>query len=475
MRLSQPERFEVLVLGSGTGGKLVAWHMAQSGRRTAVVERLWIGGSCVNVACMPSKNEISSAKVAHLARHAAQYGTVTNSVAVDMTAVRRRKREMVERQVARHLQNYKASGTELIMGSGRFRAPKTLEVTLNDGGKRVLAADKVFLNVGTHAAIPNVPGLDAARPLTHVEALQLDYLPPHLVVIGGGYVGLEMAQAYRRFGSDVTIIEPGHRLMGREDIDVSQEMQRILREEGIEVLLEAELLQVRGQSGERVGLVVRTAAGEQNIDGSDILIAAGRVPNTAGIGLEEAGVRLDSRGYVRVNGRLETSAPDVWAIGECAGSPQFTHISEDDFRIIRDNLAGKNRSTRDRLVAYCMFTDPLLAHVGLSEGEAERQGITIRVAKLPMNSVLGAQATEQRQGFMKALIGENDDRVLGFTMIGAEAGEVMAAVQTAMLAGLSYSTLANAAFAHPTMAEGLSLLFSNVPPQSVQRTTAKVA
>jgi pyruvate/2-oxoglutarate dehydrogenase complex dihydrolipoamide dehydrogenase (E3) component len=473
--MSQPERLEILVLGSGTGGKLVAWHMAQSGRRTAVVERRWIGGACVNVACMPSKNEISSAKVAHLARHAAEYGTVTNSVAVDMATVRRRKGEMVERQIAKHLQNYKASGAELLIGSGRFVAPKTLEVTLNDGGTRLMVADKVFLNVGTHAAIPNVPGLDAARPLTHVEALELDYLPAHLVVIGGGYVGLEMAQAYRRFGSDVKIIEPGRRLMSREDVDVSQEMQRILCEEGIKVLLEAELLQVRGQSGERVSLLVRTAAGEQNIDGTDILIAAGRVPNTAGIGLGEAGIRLDSRGYIRVNGRLETSAPGVWAIGECAGSPQFTHISEDDFRIIRDNLAGKNRSTRDRLVAYCMFTDPLLAHVGLSESEAKRQGISVRFAKLPMNSVLGAQATEQRQGFMKALISENDDRVLGFTMIGAEAGEVMAAVQTAMLAGLSYSTLADTAFAHPTMAEGLSLLFSNVPPRSVKRATTKVA
>jgi pyruvate/2-oxoglutarate dehydrogenase complex dihydrolipoamide dehydrogenase (E3) component len=220
-----------------------------------------------------------------------------------------------------------------------------------------------------------------------------------------------------------------------------------------------------------VDLVVCTASGQKNIDGSDILVAAGRVPNTGGIGLKEAGVELDSRRYIRVNGRLETSAPDVWAIGECAGSPQFTHISTDDFRIIRDNLAGGNRSTRDRIVAYCMFTDPLLAHVGLREREGERQGVVARVARLPMNSVLGAQATEQRQGFMKALIGENDDRILGFTMIGAEAGEVMAAVHTAMLAGLSYSTLSNAAFAHPTMAEGLSLLFSNVPPRSEQQVT----
>src|SRR6516162_6219963 len=466
--MPQSEQLEVLVLGSGTGGKLIAWYMAQSGRRTAVVERRWVGGSCPNIACMPSKNEISSAKVAHFAREGGDYGTVTGSVAVDMATVRRRKREMVERQVAKHLQIYRASGTELIMGSGRFVAPKTLEVNLNDGGTRELAADKVFLNVGTHAAIPNVPGLEAAQPLTHVEALELDYLPRHLIVIGGGYSGLELAQAFRRFGSDVTIIESGPQLLAREDIDVSQEMRRILSNEGIQVLVEAELLQVRGQSGDNVTLSARTPSGEQSIDGSDILVAAGRIPNTAGIGLNEAGVELDGRGYIRVNGRLETSAPEVWAVGECAGSPQFTHISEDDFRIIRDNLAGGNRSTRDRLFPYCMFTDPPLAHVGLSEGEAERQGLITRVARLPMDSVLGAQATDQRQGFMKALVGDNDDRILGFTMIGVGAGEVLAAVQTAMLAGLSYPNLANAALAHPTMAEGLSSLFSSVPPRAVQ-------
>jgi pyruvate/2-oxoglutarate dehydrogenase complex dihydrolipoamide dehydrogenase (E3) component len=467
--MPQPERFEVLVLGSGAGGKLIAWHLAQSGHRTAVVERRWIGGACPNIACMPSKNEIANAKVAHLARHGAEHGAVTGSITIDMATVRRRKREMVERQIAAHLQKYKASGAELIMGSGRFVAPKTLEVILNGGGTRVLAGDKVFLDVGTHAAIPNVPGLEAAKPLTHVEALELDYLPQHLIVIGGGYSGLELAQAYRRFGSDVTIIESGPQLMGREDIDVSQEIRHILSDEGMRVLLEAQLLEVRGRSGDKVTLVVRTPSGEQNIDGSDILVAVGRVPNTAGIGLPEAGVELDSRGYIAVNGRLETSAPDVWALGECAGSPQFTHISEDDFRIVRDNLAAGNRSTRDRLVPYCMFTDPPLARVGLSEGEAERQGVIARVARLPMDSVLGAQATDQRQGFMKALVGENDDRILGFTMIGATAGEVMAAVQTAMIAGLPYSRLANAALAHPTMAEGLSMLFSNAPPRSVQQ------
>jgi len=354
----------------------------------------------------------------------------------------------------------------LIMGSGHFIAPKTLEVKLNDGGTRLLAADKVFLNVGTHAAMPNVPGLETAQPLTHIEALELDYVPRHLIVLGGGYSGLELAQAYRRFGSAVTVVEAGPQILAREDIDVSQEMRRILSSEGIQVLVEAELLRVSGKSGDKITLGVRTPSGEQRIEGSDMLVAVGRIPNTAGIGLKEAGVELDARGYIRVNGRLETSAPDVWAVGECAGSPQFTHISEDDFRIIRDNLAGGNRTTHDRLIPYCMFTDPPLARVGLSEGEAERQGVLARVARLPMDAVLGAQAPDQRQGFMKALVGDANDRVLGFTMIGAAAGEVMAVVHAAMLADLSYAKLANADFAHPTMAEGLSSLFSGVPPRS---------
>lgn len=461
--MAQTERYEVLVLGSGAGGKLVAWHLAQSGKRAAVVERRWIGGSCPNIACMPTKNEISGARVAHWARNAAQVGVMTSAPTVDMMAVRQRKRAMVERQVAKHLELYKATGAELIMGAGRFTGPKTLEVTLNDGGTRILQGDKVFLNLGTHAAIPNVPGLDAARPLTHVEALEIDHLPSHLIVIGGGYSGLEFAQTYRRFGSNVTVIETGPKIVAREDQDVAQEIERLLREEGIEIIAGTEILKADGRSGEKVRLVVRTASGERTVTGSDILVAAGRIPNTGGIGLKEAGVELDERGYVRVNGRLETSAADVWALGECAGSAQFTHISEDDFRIIRDNLAGGDRSTVNRIVPYCLFSDPPLARVGLSEGEAARQGIKVRVAKLPMNSVLRAQATDERQGFMKALVAENDDRILGFTMIGAEAGEVMAVVHTAMLAGIPYTRLAETPFAHPTMAEGLSMLFSHVP------------
>jgi pyruvate/2-oxoglutarate dehydrogenase complex dihydrolipoamide dehydrogenase (E3) component len=463
--MSQPERFEVLILGSGFGGKLLAWHMAGSGRRTAVVERRWIGGSCPNIACLPSKNEIWSARIAHQARHAAQFGTViTGAVATDMATVLRRKRDMVEREIELHLHNYRTSGAELIMGSGRFVAPKTLEVRLNDGGTRVLAGDQVFLNIGTHAAIPAVPGLEAARPLTHIEALELDYLPSHLVVLGGGYVGLELAQAYRRFGSRVSVIQSGPQLMSREDPDVADEMRRLLSEEGIQFLLQTRAVNVDGQSGNEVGVTVRTASGEQKLEGSDILVAVGRVPNTAGIGLEETGVELDADGYIRVNERLETSAPNVWAIGECAGSPQYTHVSIDDFRIIRDNLAGADRSTRGRLVPYCMFTEPPLARVGLSEREARQQGIVTRVGRLPMSGVRRAATTGETQGFMKVLVGGSDDRILGFTMIGAEAGEVMAVVQTAMLADLPYPRLREAILAHPTMAEGLGDLFSDVPP-----------
>jgi pyruvate/2-oxoglutarate dehydrogenase complex dihydrolipoamide dehydrogenase (E3) component len=382
-----------------------------------------------------------------------------------MAKVRDRKRKMVDERIAASLRNYKDSGTELIMGSGQFVGPKTLEVQLNDGGTQVLVGDRVFINVGTRAAIPAVPGLEDARPLTNIEALELDYLPAHLIVLGGGYVGLEFAQAYRRFGSRVTVIEHGTQLMGGEDADVSEELQRLLGDEGIQFLVGAETVRVHGQSGKEVCLVVRTRTGEQALEGSDILVAAGRIPNTADIGLDKAGVELDADGFVRVNERLETSAPHVWAIGECAGSPQFTHVSADDFRIIRDNLAGGRRSTRGRLVPYCMFTDPQLARVGLSEVDAQRRGVDTRVATLPISAVLRSHTTGETQGFMKALVGRSHDRILGFTMIGPDAGEVLATVHTAMLAELPYPTLRDAVLAHPTMAEGLGPLLSRVPPR----------
>jgi pyruvate/2-oxoglutarate dehydrogenase complex dihydrolipoamide dehydrogenase (E3) component len=464
--MPQTEHLDVVILGSGQGGKVLAWHLGRSGKKVAVVERRWVGGSCPAVACLPSKNELWSARVAYLVQHAEQFGTLTAGVKVDMRKVRSRKQDMIDREIAFHLGAYKSSGAELIMGSGRFTGPKTVEVALNDGGTRVLAGKEVVLNVGTHAAIPDIPGLEAARALTHIEALELDYLPSHLIVLGGGYVGIEMAQAYRRFGSRVTIVEPGRQLMSREDADVAEEMLKILTAEGIEVVLDTQPVSVRGLSGDEITVTLRTAKGERQIEGSDLLVAIGRIANTADIGLDKTGVELDSRGFVRVNERLETTASGIWAIGECAGSPQFTHVSVDDFRIVRDNMAGGNRRTDDRLVPYVMFTDPPLARVGLSEDEAQRKAIPVRIGRLPMSSVLRTEATDETQGFMKVVVSANDDRILGFTMIGSEAGEAMAAIQTAMLAELPYPKLRDAVIAHLTIAEGLGPLFGDVPPRA---------
>jgi pyruvate/2-oxoglutarate dehydrogenase complex dihydrolipoamide dehydrogenase (E3) component len=461
--MSEPEHVEVLILGSGQGGKLLAWTLARAGKKVAVMERQWVGGSCPAVACLPSKNEIWGAHVAHLAQNAAHFGTQTGPVRVDMAKVRRRKQDMVDREIAFHLNAYKESGAELIMGTGRFSAPKTIEVSLKNGGTRLLMGEQVVVNVGSHAAIPNIPGIEAVQPLTHIEALELDYLPEHLIVLGGGYTGIEMAQAYRRFGSRVTIIEPGQQLMAREDPDMVQEMHRILSDEGIHILSDAAPISVQGRSGKQVTISVRTSLGELAIEGSDLLVAVGRIPNTSGIGLDNAGIELDQRGFIRVNDRLQASAPGVWAIGECAGSPQFTHVSVDDFRIVRENLAGGNRSTADRVVPHVLFTDPPLAHVGLREVDAARRAIAVRVATLPMGQVLRTEATDETRGFMKVLVAQDDDRILGFTMIGSEAGEIMAIMQTAILTGMPYQRLRDAVIAHLTVAEGLGPLLSNVP------------
>ena len=462
------QTYKNIIIGSGEGGKYLAWHLAHSGQATVVIERRWVGGSCPNVNCLPSKNEIWSAKVADLVHHADRFGSRANDASPDMVTVRKRKREMVERLIAMHIDRYKASGAELVMGEATFAGFDRIHVHLSDGGSRTLTGERIFLNLGTHASIPSVPGLAESEPLTNIEALELDRLPEHLIVIGGGYVGLEFAQAYRRFGSRVTILQQAPQILVNQDRDVADALAQILTGEGIEIVAPAELVSVAGRSGGGVSMSVRTLSGERTIAGSDILVATGRTPNTAGIGLEAAGVELDPRGYVKVNDRLETTAPNIWAIGECAGSPHFTHISLDDFRVIRDNLAGGSRSTRDRMIPYCLFTDPQVAHVGLTENEAKRPGITVRVAKLPMPAVLRTRTIDETQGFMKAVIEADGDRILGFTMIGPEAGEVMAVVQMAMFAGLPCSALRDAILTHPTMAEGLNALFSQVEqPESM--------
>jgi pyruvate/2-oxoglutarate dehydrogenase complex dihydrolipoamide dehydrogenase (E3) component len=462
----EAERIKNVIVGSGEGGKSLAWHLAQSGEQTVVVERQWIGGSCPNTNCLPSKNEIWSAKVADLVHRAAHFGITTGPVSINMATVVQRKREMVDGLIKVHLDKYKATGAQLVMGSAKLVGPRTIEVQLNNGGKRTLLADRLFLNVGTRALIPPVPGLAEAKPLTHIEMLELDRVPAHLVVIGGGYVGLEFAQAYRRFGSRVTIIQRGSQLLPGADADVVAEVTRILTDEGISLLTSAQIESVQGTSGAEVIVRMKVAGVESIIEGSDILVATGRVPNTAGIGLEKAGIELDARGYIKVTDRLQTTAENVWAIGECAGTAQFTHVSYDDYRIIRDNLSGGNRTTTDRVIPSCLYIDPPVAQIGLTETQAIERGIKARVAKIPTGAVLRSRTIDETRGFLKALIHPANNRILGFTMIGPEAGEVMAVVQTAMLAGLPFTALRDAILAHPTMAEGLNVLFSSIKPAS---------
>jgi len=455
-------KYEILVLGSGEAGKWTAWTMAQEGHRAAMVERKWLGGSCPNIACLPSKNVIYSARVASLARRGAEFGLEMDQLRINMAGVQQRKRKMVEAEHQFHAKRTTDAGIELIMGEGRFVAPRTIEVALNDGGTRRIVGERVFLDLGSHSTMPNVPGLAAANPMTHIEALDIDRLPGHLIVIGGGYIGLELAQAMRRFGSQVIVIEAGAQLAGREDPDVSAALLDLFHDEGIEVLLEAHVVRVEGHSGEKVRVHAKDGRGERIIEGTDLLVATGRTPNTLGIGLSVAGVELNEYGYIKVNDRLETTAANVWAMGDCAGSPQFTHVAYNDFRVVHENLNGGNRTTKDRLVPFCMFTDPELARVGRNETEAKRDKIEYRVAKLPMANVLRTHTIAEPRGFMKMLIGKDSDEIIGFTAFGVEASELMAAVQTAMVGRMPFTVLRDAIFAHPTMSEGLVFLLGQV-------------
>ncbi len=464
--LTSPEEYDLVVLGSGEGGKYLAWTLARQGKRTVVIERRWIGGSCPNIACLPSKNIIHSAKVASHFFRSEEFGISKRDVRIDMGGVRERKRKMVAGLVETNLDNYYKSGTELVLGSGRFVAPKTIEVALTGGGTRVLHGKNVVINTGSRARIDHIPGLLEANPITHIEALELDHVPGHLLVIGGGYIGLELAQAFRRFGSAVTILERNDRLAHREDEDISHALEDLCRDEGIGVVTNATLERVDGKSGGWVKIIGTRDGAEFNIEGTHVLVAGGRKPNNGGIGLETVGVELTGQGFVKVNERLQATAEGVWAIGDCAGSPHFTHISFDDFRIVRDNIAGKHHVTTGRQVPFCMFTDPEFARIGLSETEAKARGIPYRLAKIPCASVLRARTLSETRGFLKALVAVESDQILGFTMFGVEAGGMMAAVQVAMLAGLPYTALRDAVLTHPTMQEGLVFLFSAVPARA---------
>jgi pyruvate/2-oxoglutarate dehydrogenase complex dihydrolipoamide dehydrogenase (E3) component len=459
------EEYDLVILGGGTGGTIAAWTFANQGQRVAVIERKYVGGSCPNIACLPSKNIIHSAKVASYLRRSEEFGIAGRDFTVDMLTVRERKRRMVSGWNDKYLDNYRKSGAEFILGSGRFIGPRTLEVTLTDGATRQLRGTKVIINTGTHAAFDPHPGLIDAQPLTHIEALELDRVPEHLLVIGGGFVGLEMSQTMRRFGSKVTLLDRNDRLLHREDDDVTEALQSLFDDEGIDVVLNARVKQISGKSGQSVRILLEKTGNrsERTLEGSHLLLAAGRAPNTQGIGLELAGVELTDRGYIKVNERLETTAPGVWAIGEVAGSPQFTHVSVDDFRAVHDSITGGKRVTTGRQVPFCLFTDPELARIGLSEKEAKAQRIPYRLFTIPMEAVMRASTLSETRGFLKALVAVDEDRILGFTGFGVGAAEIMTSVQIAMGAGLPFTVLRDTILTHPTLTEGLISLFSSAP------------
>ncbi|NLS00720.1 FAD-dependent oxidoreductase [Rhizobium sp. P38BS-XIX] len=456
--MSDVEHFEYVFLGGGKGGKTLAMELGRAGKSVAVIERGMIGGSCINVACIPSKALIQDARNVHAAKLAA---SASLPVEVDMPAVQQRVRAVVSGMVDLNMKGFIAAKFDLILGTGRFVAPRRLEVALNDGGTRTVEGDHVFINTGTTAAIPDVPGLRASAPLTHVEALQAEDVPAKLIIIGGGYIGLEMAQAFHRLGSEVTIIQEMARVAHREDIDVSEAIQDAFKEDGIDVRVGARPVKVDGQSGRAITVTLEDGS---SVSGTHILVAAGRVPVTRDLGLDLAGVNVNARGFIEVDERLATSAPNTWAIGEVAGTPMFTHASYDDYRVLKSQLSGGTLTTRDRTIPYAMFVEPELGRIGFNETEAKERGITVRVAKLPMAAVPRARTNGATRGFMKMLIDAHSDRILGFTMLGTNAGDVVTAVQMAMLGGLPYTAVRDAIIAHPLISEGLNLLLLNVPP-----------
>jgi pyruvate/2-oxoglutarate dehydrogenase complex dihydrolipoamide dehydrogenase (E3) component len=465
---SKIEEYDLVILGSGAAGKVMAWTSAQKGQGVVVIERKYIGGSCPNIACLPSKNVIHSAKVASLFFRSEEFGISKENVHISMHRVREKKRNMVQKLVDIHLEHYSKSGAKLVMGTGKFVAPKTIEVALNEGGTRTFRGKNVVINTGSRATLEAIPGLLESKPLTHIEALELDYVPRHLIVLGGGYVGLEMAQAFRRFGSEVTLLDRNSRLLHNEDEDISQALEEMCRDEGIRVVTNAKVAKVDGLSGNSVRLFGKRSGEDFSLSGSDLLVAGGRTPNTNGIGLDIAGIEITQRGFVKVNEQLQSTAEGVWAAGDCAGSPHFTHISVDDFVVISENIAGRPKVTTGRQVPFCMFTDPEFARIGLSETEAKKNGIPYRLGKLPMRAVFRAMTVSETRGFMKILIEAESDKILGFTMFGTEAGELMATMQLAILTGAPYTTLRDAVIAHPTMTEGFIFLLQSVPAKAAK-------
>ena len=455
------EHYDAIVIGTSQGGRFLPVELAKAGQKVALVERDQLGGVCVNRGCTPTKTMVASARLAYQAARGAEYGVRIGPVSVDLAAVRERKRAMVAGARQNYASRLAQDGLDLIEGQAHFTGPKTVEVALTDGGTRQISAPLIVIDAGTRPRPLAITGADEVPVLDSTSIMELDELPEHLIIVGGGYIALEFGQMFRRFGSEVTIIQRGVRLMMSEDEDVSDEVAAIFREDGVTVLTSSTPVRVEPAGGGRLCLAVRTEDGERQLEGSHLLSAIGRIPNTDALTPAAAGIRLDDRGFIDVDEYLQTSVPGVYAMGDIKGGPAFTHLSYDDYRILYANLInGQKASTTDRIVPYTVFIDPQLGRVGMTEREARTQGRAIRVAKLPMSAVIRALETGETRGFMKAVIDAGNGQILGCAVIGSEGGEIMTMIQVAMLGKLTHTAMANAIFTHPLLAEGLNSLFA---------------
>lgn len=459
-----PEHYDAVLIGSGQAAGPLATALTGAGLKVALIEQEHVGGTCINEGCTPTKTMVASGRVAYLARRAADYGVHTGPISIDMTKIRQRKRDIVDSFRGGSERRIVAGKVDLIYGRGSFTGPNSVEVMTNSGETRQLTADKIFINAGARPANPKVQGQENITVLNSTSVMELDEVPDHLLILGGGYIGLEFGQLFRRLGSRVTIVQRGKQLLPKEDPDIAEEITKILKEDGLEILLETSAVSARSTEG-GIGLTVRGPAGEQELVGSHLLEAAGRVPNSDTLNLGSAGIETDAHGFIKVNDRLETNVPGVYALGDIKGGPAFTHISYDDFRIVRENLLqeGKQLSTEGRILPYTVFTDPQLGRVGLSETEARAQGLNIRVYTMPMSYVARALELDESRGVMKAVVDAESGQILGGAILGIEGGEMMAVLQMAMMGKLPYTVLKDAIFAHPTLAEAFNNLFSQDP------------